>query len=143
MPSFNAPPPFPGDTVASYTLGDSIGVGGNATVFKAHSPTFGQVAIKILHPGKTSEEDLRRFQREFLSLKTLEHPNIVKVLESGVHNNYPWISMELVEGSDLDSLIRSWEYPLESPNFKPFETFSFKCAEHWNTSTHKESSIEI
>ena len=51
--------------------------------------------------------------------------------------------MELVEGSDLDSLIRSWEYPLESPHFKPFETFSFKCAEHWNTSTHKESSIEI
>ena len=118
MPSFNAPPPFPGDTVASYTLGDSIGVGGNATVFKAHSPTFGQVAIKILHPGKTSEEDLRRFQREFLSLKTLEHPNIVKVFESGVHNNYPWISMELVEGSDLDSLIRSWEYPIETPQFQ-------------------------
>ena len=76
------------------------------------------MAIKILHPGKTSEEDLRRFQREFLSLKTLEHQNIVKVYESGVHNNYPWISMEVVEGSDLDSLIRSWTYPLQAPQFQ-------------------------
>jgi serine/threonine protein kinase len=117
MATITSPPPFPGDIVGSYTLIDTIGVGGNATVFKAHSNSAGDVAVKILHPGKTSEEDLRRFRREFLSLQALEHNNIVRVYENGIHNDYPWISMELIEGTDLDSLIRSWTYPIQDEQF--------------------------
>ena len=87
------PPPLPGDTIASYELLETIGIGGNATVYKASCPKQGYVAIKILHPGKTTEEDVKRFHREYVSLQKLEHPNIVRVFDSGTHGEYPWISM--------------------------------------------------
>ena len=107
----HSPPPTPpmtGDLVASYTLLDSIGLGGNATVFKAESPKFGVVAIKILHPGKLTELDTKRFHREFEIMKTLDHPNIIEVFESGMHGPYPWMSMELVSGGDLNDKVAQW-----------------------------------
>ena len=66
------PPPMPNDIVASYTLEKSIGIGGNANVFLASSAERGKVAIKILHPGKTSQEDIKRAYRK-LSLDL--HPD--------------------------------------------------------------------
>ena len=111
------PPPLPGDTVASYRIMSTIGIGGNATVFRAQCSERGPVALKVLHPGKTSPEDLKRFQREFLSLKALDHKNIVKVIETGEHGAYPWISMELVEGSDLSSLISHWNSREDSEKY--------------------------
>ena len=98
-------PPLPGDIVQNYTIIETLGVGGNATVYRAEHPELGFVAFKVLHPGKTTIEDRKRFNREFASLQELSHPNIVKVLESNVHNGYPWISMELIQGSDLDHFI--------------------------------------
>jgi serine/threonine protein kinase len=98
-------PPLPGDIVQNYTIIETLGVGGNATVYKAEHPELGFVAFKVLHPGKTTIEDRKRFNREFASLQELSHQNIVKVLESNVHNGYPWISMELIQGSDLDHFI--------------------------------------
>ena len=98
-------PPLPGDIVQNYTIIETLGVGGNATVYKADHPELGLVAFKVLHPGKTTIEDRKRFDREFASLQELSHPNIVKVLESSIHHGYPWISMELIHGSDLDHFI--------------------------------------
>ena len=109
MTSLISPPPLPGDIVASYTLIETLGVGGNATVYRAESNSGLDVALKILHPGKTTEEDVRRFRREFLSLQSLEHPNIVQVYEAGFHGDYPWISMEYVDGMDLNALIKKWK----------------------------------
>lgn len=103
------PPPMPNDIVASYTLEKSIGIGGNANVFLASSAERGKVAIKILHPGKTSQEDIKRFQREFVVLNQLDHPNIISPFEVGVHNGYPWMAMELAEEGDVSSLIKTWK----------------------------------
>ncbi len=105
MSGFLATPPLPGDKIQGYTLLSTLGIGGNASVYRASHPDLQEVALKILHPGRTSFEDRKRFEREFLSLKTLDHPNIVRVFDSGVHLGYPWISMELVEGSDLNDFI--------------------------------------
>jgi serine/threonine protein kinase len=102
------PPPLPGDQVATYKLLETLGIGGNATVYKATCPTHGYVAIKVLHPGKTSNEDIKRFYREYVSLQKLKHPNIVQVFNSGTHGEYPWIAMELVEGPDLGEQIEIW-----------------------------------
>ena len=72
-------PPLPGDIVQNYTIIETLGVGGNATVYRAEHPELGFVAFKVLHPGKTTIEDRKRFNREFASLQELSHPNIVKV----------------------------------------------------------------
>ena len=106
------PPPLPGDIVADYKLIETLGIGGNATVYRAisiHESSGEEIALKILHPGKTSLEDTKRLQREFLSLQAINHPNIVRVYNSGVHENYPWLAMELVQGKDLNQLIKIWD----------------------------------
>ena len=54
-PSSSSTPPAPGEYIESYELLESIGLGGNATVFKASCPTYGVVAVKVLHPGKLTE----------------------------------------------------------------------------------------
>jgi tetratricopeptide (TPR) repeat protein len=102
-------PPLPGDQVGPYTLKETVGVGGMATVYLAHSERQGRVALKILHPGKASSDEARRFEREFKALKKLRHPGIVRVFDSGEHIDYPWIAMEYVEGTDLGTLIEQWQ----------------------------------
>lgn len=101
-------PPLPGDSVGPYLLREVLGVGGMATVYRATDRQGRAVALKILHPGKAETDDGRRFQREFLTLRELRDPNIVQVYEAGVQGDYPWIAMELVEGTDLGSLVERW-----------------------------------
>lgn len=109
---------MPGDTIGHYTLLESIGLGGNATVFRAQSEQFGIVAVKVLHPGKLTEVDIKRFYREFEAMHRLDHPNIIKVYEIGEHGNYPWLSMELITGGDLNTFIQKWNDPTAPPSNK-------------------------
>lgn len=102
------PPPLPGDQVGPYTLGDVLGVGGNATVYRASSDAEPMVALKILHPGKFQTDEHRRFRREFLTLQRLRNDGVVSVYEFGIHGEYPWIALEYVDGIDLDSQIERW-----------------------------------
>ncbi|MCK6505600.1 protein kinase [Myxococcota bacterium] len=101
-------PPLPGDVVGAYTLQEVLGVGGMATVYRAVEEGGRPVAVKILHPGKAGTDDARRFRREFLTLRELRDPNVVEVYEAGVHGDYPWIAMELVDGTDLGTLVERW-----------------------------------
>lgn len=109
MPTEPLPPPLPGDQVGPYRLEASLGVGGMAAVYRGSGPD-GKVAVKILHQSRvTAIEEVKRFRREFITLERLRHPNIVAVYETGEHNGYPWIAMELVEGSDLGALLETWQ----------------------------------
>ena len=47
---------------------------------------------------------MTRLQREFAALRALNHPNIVRVLDSGEEEGIPWLSMEFVDGLTL----REW-----------------------------------
>ena len=102
------PPPLTGDRVGSYLLGEVLGVGGMATVYAAIGPGGDNYAVKVLHPGRNDDEEARRFRREFLTLRALRHPAVVAVYESGRSGAYPWIAMERIRGTDLESLIEQW-----------------------------------
>jgi serine/threonine protein kinase len=101
--------PAPGDLVGTYQIEVPLGSGAMATVFRAAAPGAPPVALKILHPGQVFPEDIKRFTREYKTLESLDHPNIVRVYETGVHKGYPWIAMEYVEGSDLEVLAEQWQ----------------------------------
>ena len=118
------PPPLPGDTVGSFLLDSTVGVGGNATVYLAFSPGYGRVALKILHPGKTTTDEVQRFRREYLALQDLDHPGIVKVFEAGSHGDYPWIAMEYVPGMDLGSVLEQWEAKSPEDHFERVEAIA-------------------
>jgi serine/threonine-protein kinase len=101
-------PPLTGDRVGPYVLLDVLGVGGMATVWRAADDGGRQVALKVLHPGRSDSDEERRFKREFMTLRDLRHPNVVEVYGAGRAAVYPWLAMELIEGTDLDGILADW-----------------------------------
>ncbi|MFQ5479620.1 MAG: hypothetical protein ACE5E4_13505, partial [Candidatus Binatia bacterium] len=82
---------LPPDRIPGYEILRKIHGGGQGVVYQAvQIATQRKVAIKILHEGPFASEASRgRFQREIASVAGLDHPNIVKVLDSGVaEGNY-------------------------------------------------------
>ncbi len=91
-----------------YRFERQVGRGGMATVYLAHDLTTGQdVALKVLNPelARTVGED--RFKREIRVASRLEHPNILRVLDSGEVGDLLWFTMPYVQGEDLGDLLLS------------------------------------
>ena len=91
-------------TVAGrYELGDLLGSGGVAEVWRAHDAVTGQlVALKQLLPQFSADRPTcRRFLREAEIVRRLDHPGIVPVREAGEADGRPYLVMELVAGEDL------------------------------------------
>ena len=65
-------------------------------------------AIKLMLPASQSEEVSVRFHREFRALSRLDHPNVLKVYGSGIYQNRPYFSMELLDGRDLRDEVDDW-----------------------------------
>jgi serine/threonine protein kinase len=102
------------EMVGPYVLGRRLGQGGFATVYEArHQDTNQRVALKILHGTKELEAEVqRRFVREVLLLKKLDHPNIVRIYEAGLHEGSIYYVMELVEcGTLKDVLLARYRLP--------------------------------
>jgi len=80
-----------------------IGRGGIGIVYRARHQRSGRAAaLKLLGPAPVVEpRAARRLAREYEVLQSLDHPNIVRVFEAGVHEGYSYLAMELVEGLDL------------------------------------------
>jgi len=92
--------------ISHYKIISKIASGGMANVFLALDTTTNtKVAIKILKEEVSAKEKiLERFTQE--GLLNLNHPNIVKILDAGVHEKTPYIVMEYIEGRDLEALIK-------------------------------------
>ncbi|MEZ4316865.1 MAG: protein kinase [Myxococcota bacterium] len=115
------PHPAKGDKLGRYTLDALIGAGGMASVYKAVDPHGDPYAVKVLNPARVLPEDVKRFQREYKALSRMDHENIVRVYESGIHVGYPWIAMELVDGQDLSGLIDQWKLDRPANRFVQIE----------------------
>lgn len=87
---------------------ETLGSGGNGTVYRAIDTRNNQiVALKTLK--QVSDATLARFKREFLSLKKMENPGIVRVFEGFFDNDPPFFSMEWVRGKTLSQVIQDME----------------------------------
>ncbi len=92
--------PRPGDRVGPYRLGAPLGEGGVALVFRGtHEQTGAVVAIKTVRAPR--ERLLASVRREIQSLKRIQHPGVISILEGGVEDGRPWYAMELLEGATL------------------------------------------
>lgn len=97
-----------------YQVERILGQGGMGAVFLSKdNHTDNPVAIKFLHPINlsTSPEPLLRFIQEGKILRELNHPNIVKVLETFEQDGNYYLVMEYISGGDLTSLINSRKPP--------------------------------
>jgi serine/threonine protein kinase len=64
------------------------------------------VAIKLLGKDMASQPLLvRRFEREFLTARSLDHPHVVRGLDFGTNDGIPYLVMEYVEGESLGDRI--------------------------------------
>ncbi|HLN61257.1 MAG TPA: Stk1 family PASTA domain-containing Ser/Thr kinase, partial [Symbiobacteriaceae bacterium] len=91
-----------------YRIGERIGGGGMALVYRARDEQLGRdVAVKVLR-GQfgTDEEFIRRFRREAQNAASLSHPNVVQIFDVGRDDDQYFIVMELVEGQTLKELIQ-------------------------------------
>jgi len=91
-----------------YDIIEVIGRGGMATVYKAIQRNLNRtVALKVVHPNLVHDSEfLSRFHREAQMAASLNHPNIVMIYDVGAINDVHFISMEYLEGEDLQTLIR-------------------------------------
>jgi serine/threonine protein kinase len=74
-----------------------------ATVYRAvHEGLQKPIALKVLREEVATDDEYReRFLREGRAAARFNHPNLVRAYEAGVHEGRYYLSMELVEGSDL------------------------------------------
>src|SRR4051794_29231244 len=86
----------------SYRLITLIGAGGMGLVYRAEDIRSGEiVAVKLLNPDVLSPALVERFKREGDALRRLNHPNIVKMLETLEDNGQQVLVMEYVAGGSL------------------------------------------
>jgi HAMP domain-containing protein len=92
-----------GDTVdGRYRVVSRLGGGGMGVVYEvARAGDSRRLAMKVI-AGASSRNDLVRFAREAEIASTVAHPNIVPVVDVGLHEGLPFLVMELVEGGSLD-----------------------------------------
>ena len=101
--------PLIGKTILNYTISQKIGEGGMGSVYMGLHNTFNtKVAIKVLHPALRLNDILKeKFKKEAKVLSTLNHPNIVKVIDYYEDEEYLFIIMEYIDGLPLDELIKT------------------------------------
>ena len=98
-------------TIGKYQVQKVLGHGGMGTVYEALDPLLQRkVAIKTMVPGLVESPDLRiRFLREAQAAGGLRHRNIVTVYDVGEDQGQPYISMEYIDGTDLEKVIQGQE----------------------------------
>jgi tRNA A-37 threonylcarbamoyl transferase component Bud32 len=94
-------------------LQEEIGAGAMGRVFRAYdSVTKKKVAAKLMLARAGIDLDaLLRFQQEGAVLRTMNHPNIVRIYDSFVDEHVSCIVMELLEGESLARTVA--ERPLD------------------------------
>lgn len=109
LSSIDEPPPLP-DHIGPYRVVREIGRGGMGVVYEAvQSDPARTVALKVLS-AFGSPMLARRLRREAHMLAQLDHPNITRVLDTGVADFRgqvtPYLAMELVDGLRIDEYVR-------------------------------------
>ncbi|MDH3271981.1 MAG: serine/threonine protein kinase [Gemmatimonadota bacterium] len=87
-----------------------LGRGSMATVFLAKEKALGRlVAVKVLLPGRASEETARRrFEREAKAAASLVHPNVVQVFRFGrLPDETPYLVMRFVKGRTMEERLKA------------------------------------
>lgn len=97
-----------------YQIQRELGEGGMGSVFLAHDiRTDTLVAVKHLKPEVSKPERIKRFSREGAALRQLNHPNIVKLLDTVEENGQHYLIMEYVSGGDLAQYLKKQKLSIE------------------------------
>jgi serine/threonine protein kinase/Tfp pilus assembly protein PilF len=107
-------PLMTGTRLGPYEIVAPLGAGGMGEVYRARDPRLGRdVALKVLPEALALSPDrLARFEREARTVAGLNHPNIVVLHSIEKDGETRFLTMELVEGQNLASLVSSGGLPV-------------------------------
>jgi len=97
-----------------YRIAAPLGRGGMGEVYRADDLELGTpVALKFL-PAELEGDPVRleRLRLEVRLARQVSHPNVCRVFDIGGAEGRLFLTMELVDGEDLASLLRSEEWPV-------------------------------
>jgi serine/threonine-protein kinase len=104
-----------------YEVLEKLGAGVLGEVVKVRDRKDGTIqAVKLFKPQVISASNMGRFEREFRAIASIQHPNIVKVYDFGVHQDRPFFSMELLDGTDLRRYISDTRPAPEKPGYDEY-----------------------
>jgi eukaryotic-like serine/threonine-protein kinase len=90
--------------IGPYKLLSVLGDGGMGVVYLAEQarPVRRRVALKVLKLGMDTEQVVARFESERQALAVMDHPNIARVLDTGVTpRGRPYFAMDVVRGTTI------------------------------------------
>ena len=91
-----------------YEIKDKLGEGAYGCVYKVqHKYTGFLRAVKAI---KRKHVDSTAFSNEIAILKTVDHPNIIKLFDCYYDNNYYYMVEEFCSGGDLYDYIRKQKF---------------------------------
>ena len=104
-------------SLCQYRIFDAIGKGGYGYVFLGREIHPGQIptghlsaqhfmAIKVLPLAKATPTLSRRFMHEIELQRGLQHPHLVRFIESGQDGNVNYMVHEFIDGGDVRSLLQ-------------------------------------
>ncbi len=102
--------------IGPYQVLCQIGEGGMAIVYKAQRFSEGPVvALKLMKEDAGSLADLHaRFLRETRILSRLKHPNIIRFIDRGIHQDRPYMVTEYARLGDLRGFLSVHQPPLKA-----------------------------
>ena len=91
--------------IPGYRFVSELAVGGTSMVYLAESERAGEmVVLKVLKDRSEKSDDhlqLVRFRQEYELISKIRHPNVVRILDLGLTDEYAYIAMEYFPKGDL------------------------------------------
>jgi serine/threonine protein kinase len=105
----------PGTRLGQFEILTPLGAGGMGEAYRARDTKLQRgVALKILPESFAGDRDrLARFEREAVTLATLNHPNIAQIYRSVESETQTALVMEFVDGDDLAARLTRGPMPVD------------------------------
>jgi len=99
-------------TFQRYEVRECLGEGASAAVYRAWDRELKRlIALKVLRLTTfTSGTAFARFRREAAATAGLQHPNVVAVYDAAEENGQPYLVLELVDGSSLQTVLKEGKH---------------------------------
>ncbi len=107
-----------GQMLGQYHLGELIGRGGMASVYRARQVSMDRdVAVKVMSAALShNAEFVARFEREARVIARLQHPHILPVIDFGRSDEHIYLVMRYVEGGILSDRLRATTLSISQTN---------------------------